>query len=582
MPEDPKSPASAGAMHHMGRASGKLRQIMILLHFFGMLTLILPQPVLSQILNPPASVGQQAVGAPSPEITTELTRRAGRVLDAARQIGFAGANLSEIQSILSAEAIGIGGARAVAALEREDWVGAREGLTQSAMDLLSSINIVTSRFNSTSQVAATSRINNTVRRALSEGQDPAAFGLSPTDAIVPTVDHSAVVMLEHSSTALCTGAYVEGGWVLTAAHCICPPADYWNQPLYPTYEECRNPLNSNMAPGEWRVYFQHAGVFRVSRIVVSPRYFWTSLSGDIALFQLQSPPNWIRPMSIELGVMQVEEFRARVIGFGYAGGGTNPIAAAAPGIKTSTVTSVRPCTTASASYLRPEAHLCHVFRQGMSGAICSGDSGGPLVPITSSRSFSMAVASGNNRGGSAPVNPALGAACGNSGSVGLHTRTTFPAAAQFIAGTLAGTMLDVLPDAFPAIGTMPGGSVLLGESGARLVMSGSAAGALRLPVGRPSAARPRLAAMTNGEGPIVTIRLVARQPNVKDETLLCEANGNDRGRALHCYSDMPVAAGSRLALLVTGKPRSLELGLPESPPLIQAVVVELPQQSQTP
>lgn len=494
-----------------------------------------------------------------PEGLAELQRRAGRTLDAARQIGHDGADIPEIDGIVANEARGLGGARAAEALARGDFEAARTLLERQAAELLEAAD----RLASTAPVAERLRALEALGerlRGIIDAEGPSrqvVMMLSPGEALAASLNDPAVALLQHRLGRICTGSYVGAGWVLTAAHCVCPTSAA-------TSEACAKAEPSLRVPADWRVFFQHAGRFAVEQVEVAPGYAWPvemggrwrQLSDDVAMLRLRRAPNWIMPMPLDAGTPPTLS-GATIVGFGYAGGARNPLTAAAPGLKTSGPAQVQACPAGAAEYLSPAAHLCHSFVAGQSGTICHGDSGGPLLATRSGATRALGIASLNNQAGEAPSNPALQTACGLVGSQGVHSWAGAGSVRRFVEARLAeGPSLPPLPAAFPPTGRPPAAAILGQANGRRLVPAGQRQGREEVPLQPPGRADAHILLTANAEGPLTALRLVARRPvQPGRDILLCEARPEGETRTLSCVARRAVPPQHSLHAIIEGSPR---------------------------
>jgi hypothetical protein len=494
-----------------------------------------------------------------PEGLAELQRRAGRTLDAARQIGRVGADIPEIEAIVANEARGLGGARAAEALARRDFEAARSLLERQATELLEAADRLAGTAPLAERLRALEILGERLRGII-DADGPSvqvAPVLAPGEALAASLNDPAVALLQHRTGRICTGSYVGAGWVLTAAHCVCPTSAA-------TSEACAKAEPSLRVPAEWHVFFQHAGRFAVEQVEVAPDYAWPvemggrwrPLSDDVAMLRLRRAPNWIMPMPLDAGTPPTLS-GATIVGYGYAGGARNPWTAAAPGLKTSGPAQVQACPAGAAEYLSPAAHLCHSFVAGQSGTICHGDSGGPLLAARSGAMRVLGIASLNNRAGAAPSNPALGTACGHVGSVGVHSWAGAGSVRDFVEARLAaGPPLPPLPAAFPPTGRPPATAILGEANGRPLVPAGQRQGRKEVELRLPGRADAQILLTANAEGPLTALRLVARRPGQRGrDTLLCEARPEGEARTLSCVARREIPPQHSLHAIVEGRPR---------------------------
>lgn len=161
------------------------------------------------------------------------------------------------------------------------------------------------------------------------------------------------------AVAWCSGTLIGCSTFVTAAHCVC---DFDGA-------ACQSGAAAPK-PGEWQVFFQHAGFFEVESIAVQPAYDFPE--NDVAVLRLASPVSGIVPSPLAqadpiLGSDGV------IVGFGLSTGGASDYGLKQRG---------HVMTAACESDL-PEGLLCWDFESplgppGSDSNTCNGDSGGPL------------------------------------------------------------------------------------------------------------------------------------------------------------------------------------------------------------
>jgi len=189
--------------------------------------------------------------------------------------------------------------------------------------------------------------------------------------------------------ASCSGTLIRQNVVLTAAHCMCFS-------IYPKENpdngaECVNgasdkPKSRMIEPARWKVFFQHAGLRNVTRVIVNEHYTFssTAVRDDLALLVLDKPVTEIDPPSLPAPVDAVTSFGpGEIVGYGYSAvQGGNGLALSQllqAGIKGAGQVTSGICS--SLTYLEPTASLCSTYAPKQNGSVatvCEGDSGGPL------------------------------------------------------------------------------------------------------------------------------------------------------------------------------------------------------------
>lgn len=227
-----------------------------------------------------------------------------------------------------------------------------------------------------------------------------------------TTAHAGVALLlardsgQQKFDAQCTGTLIRQNVVLTAAHCVC--FSYDESKNYASGRECVNGTETR-APaslldgGNWRVFFQHAGMREVSRVVVNEGYRFDgkSVRDDLALLVLKQSVIEIIPPDLPPASDQALPWTSgRIVGYGFSSAG-DPGAhvlkqLVQPGIKSHGW--VQSSTCKGQPYLDPTRSLCSLFSDistGSPATVCGGDSGGPLwqsdatgatIGVTSGRS----------------------------------------------------------------------------------------------------------------------------------------------------------------------------------------------------
>lgn len=159
--------------------------------------------------------------------------------------------------------------------------------------------------------------------------------------------------------AWCSGTLIGCSSFVTAAHCVC---DFDGA-------ACQSG-SAAPAPGEWQVFFQHAGFFEVQSIAVQPAYDFPE--NDVAVLRLASPVSGIVPTPLAQADPLVGSDGV-IAGFGLSTGGANDYGLKQRG---------HVMTAACESDL-PDGLVCWDFDgplgpPGSDSNTCNGDSGGPL------------------------------------------------------------------------------------------------------------------------------------------------------------------------------------------------------------
>lgn len=211
----------------------------------------------------------------------------------------------------------------------------------------------------------------------------------------PTTAHPAVALLlaredgNDLFRAACSGTLIRQNVVLTAAHCMCYSVYPQDNP--DNGAECVNgaagkPKSPMVAPERWRVFFQHAGLRYVTRIIINEGYTFSgaAVHDDLALLVLDKPVTEIDPPTFPAAEDSVTSFGpGEVVGYGYSAvQGSNGLAL--PQLLQAGIKGVGRVTSGncdSLSYLESASSLCSTFapmQNGSASSVCEGDSGGPL------------------------------------------------------------------------------------------------------------------------------------------------------------------------------------------------------------
>jgi hypothetical protein len=196
--------------------------------------------------------------------------------------------------------------------------------------------------------------------------------LSAQAQITPKIVNG-LLSFEHPTVAaligpqyFCTATLVGCETLLTSAHCVCAE-DF-------TGTQCQPGGPGAPRPQDHVVFFQHAGFFDVSEIIVHTDYDFPY--ADLALIKLSSPVDGIAPTRINATSPPAFATSASIVGYGTTGGVGNNDA----GLKRVGAISTTSCGTSQDN----ENFVCWNFDDpvgppGEDSTICNGDSGGPLL-----------------------------------------------------------------------------------------------------------------------------------------------------------------------------------------------------------
>lgn len=158
---------------------------------------------------------------------------------------------------------------------------------------------------------------------------------------------------------ICTATLIGCSTVLTAAHCVVEKSGSGYKA-------------ANV--GDYKVYFQHGGLFNLTGTVAYQRSFrWpddhTSLA-DIAVLKLTKPVEGIAPFAINDEWEHDADIPGTIVGFGVTGSRNGDY-----GLKRFGPVVAAACTPAT---LKTDL-LCWKFDDNRTSDTCDGDSGGPLL-----------------------------------------------------------------------------------------------------------------------------------------------------------------------------------------------------------
>jgi hypothetical protein len=176
----------------------------------------------------------------------------------------------------------------------------------------------------------------------------------PSTGVLLTPGNPAVAQTQ------CTGTLIGCDTFLTAAHCVCDL----------TGADCQGAGAPH--PGDFVVFFQHAGFFAVSSVAVHPTFDFPV--GDVAVLKLATPVTGIAPTPINTNQVPPPGTPATIVGFGRSGDPNFDY-----GIKRAGAVVTAPCQAG----VSDATSVCFNFTAplgapGSNSDTCNGDSGGPL------------------------------------------------------------------------------------------------------------------------------------------------------------------------------------------------------------
>jgi hypothetical protein len=158
-------------------------------------------------------------------------------------------------------------------------------------------------------------------------------------------------------TTWCTGTLIGSKTFITAAHCIAKDGTTDN----------------------YRLFFQHAGVFNVERIAYQDALYRFP-KADVAILHLKTAVNGIRVQPITSVAASRPGLSAVIVGFGRTGGQNEVYGIKRTGfVKTATCSCAIPATCSTAGELICWAFNAQIANPGMDSNTCNADSGGPLL-----------------------------------------------------------------------------------------------------------------------------------------------------------------------------------------------------------
>jgi|GEM_PF-2982538 len=165
----------------------------------------------------------------------------------------------------------------------------------------------------------------------------------------------------------CSGVLIGCRTFLTAAHCLCTASS--------NYQACAQGELSAIDPADLRVFFQHAGIFHVRELYVSPDYV-RGVRSDLMMLRLSERVDGIEPARFNQthGLQLPRGTGGLIAGFGNSGDDRLDAA----------IKRVGEVETAACPLTLPEpANICWNFvapvaAPGQDSNVCFKDDGGPL------------------------------------------------------------------------------------------------------------------------------------------------------------------------------------------------------------
>lgn len=373
----------------------------------------------------------------------------------------------------------------------------------------------------------------------------------------PTTGHPGVVMLlakgigKNDFVPVCTGTLVRQNVILTAAHCVC-----WSEHAednYPTGEVCnkgdgmRPPAALN-DPANWRVFFQHAGVREVTRVITNEQYQFgeNGVRNDLALLVLSKPVREIMPAKLPASASSAAAWqKGEIVGFGYSSIGANGSIVRStvlegltwPGLKSQGDVSSSRCE--GFSYLDPAVNLCSLFapdRGGSTTTVCSGDSGGPLR-LYDSDSTAIGVTSGRSDGN-----------CTSGGTVAFQMAISYSVHRDWIERNLNSVGVATVPGRWPTFGEN-----LMGVIDRRYAVPFAKDGSYNSEGWMKDAGGHKVLATINSTGPIRRFEVQDRRGKA-----LCKGQAGAAGHISqidYCVASIPL--GMQYRIVAIGNPEEL-------------------------
>lgn len=234
------------------------------------------------------------------------------------------------------------------------------------------------------------------------------------DGMVPPYQPTTAALLydngRSQEATFCTGTLIAPNVVLTAAHCACdtgvkdPRGEFYRTAsacLRGTYQR-RGRQMSALDPAHQRVHFQHAGSFKISKVLVHPRFRWTDSlpMAELAIYVLEHPVPNIEPAVLHRTRRLPIGSPAHIVGFGAH----NPLDTSGRVTTTQSVIETsglklqsQTITSRCNFYESARQLICWSYRTGdvamKLGSTCRGDSGGPLFAEVGGRQQLVGVTS---------------------------------------------------------------------------------------------------------------------------------------------------------------------------------------------